>query len=66
MQNENGCDAFLWKDEVANWQRPEANSSTCERENQREENSNLIIVVEKLESSLRDFIEVEKIRNVYL
>ena len=50
MQNENGCGSFLWKDEVANWQQPEANSSTCERENQRDENNNLI-------SSLRIFIE---------
>ena len=61
MQNENGCGAFLWKDDVANWQQHESNSSTCERDNRREDMSNLITVVEKLESSVRDFIEVEKI-----
>ena len=66
MQNENGCGASLWKDEVANWQLVEANSMTCERENWMEEKSNLIVVVEKLENSLCFFIEVEKTRNVYL
>lgn len=37
MQDGNGCGAFLWKDEVANWHLAEANSTTCERENWREE-----------------------------
>ncbi|RWR76761.1 hypothetical protein CKAN_00521900 [Cinnamomum micranthum f. kanehirae] len=58
-KDENGCGAFLWKDEVAHWQLAEANSMTCEREN-------LVAVVEKLESALCVFIEVEKIRNAYL
>ena len=52
MQNENGCGAFLWKDEIANWEQLEANSLTCERENQREEKSNLITVVEKFSARL--------------
>ena len=59
MQDENGCGAFLWKDEVAHCELAEANSTTCERDN-------LIVVVEKIESALSVFIEVEKIRNAYL
>ena len=59
MQDENGCGAFLWKDEVAHCQLAEANSTMCERDN-------LIVVVEKIESAFCVFIEVEKIRNAYL
>ena len=59
MQDENGCGAFLWKDEVAHWQLAEANLTTCERDN-------LIVVVEKIESTFCVFIEAEKIRNAYL
>ena len=59
MQDENGCGAFVWKDEVAHCQLAEANSTTCERDN-------LIVVVGKIESAFCVFIEVEKIRNAYL
>ena len=59
MQDENGCGAFLWNDEVAHCHLAEANSTMCERDN-------LIVVVEKIESAFCVFIEVEKIRNANL